>query len=106
MIVLHCKPGVQLLTELAAAGKIPDFAFLDGPEDPSANLMDFKLLERTVASGCVVVLHDYDVGKRFDGEWSNKCAEVRRYIESSEDWNILHYLTAPVSVGMAVLQKL
>jgi len=101
----HLKTGIELLQELDRQGLIPDFVFMDGPELPQTNMIDFCYMESKMRPGGVVALHDYDLGVRADGNRSVKCGILRPYITGNPRWRTMHYLTAPVSVGLIVIQR-
>lgn len=97
-------PGLELLGRLAAANQCPGMTFLDGSEDQAETLAEVLALERFMDSGAVLVLHDWDLGQRVDGNFSTKCKLARPYLENNSNWQPLWVLTAPVSVGMAAFQ--
>jgi predicted O-methyltransferase YrrM len=60
-----------------------DFAFLDGPDDPSYALKSLVELENLIPKDKYVILHDWK---------QEKCQAVKEYILSSNIWAIDKYI--------------
>lgn len=98
--------STTLIHKLLNSNMIPDFVFFDGPENPDLNLSDFILLEPHMRPGNLFCMHDWDTDLRPDGFISVKAQKLRPYIENSNKWKILMSLTAPISVGIVLAEKL
>lgn len=95
----------NVIKQMLSEGRVPDFVFMDGPEDPEVSLNDLKALENNMVHGSMVAFHDWDLGIRPDGGTSTKNVLVRPYIESSTLWELHAQITAPVSVGFSIWRR-
>jgi len=104
---MNC-PSNEAIEQLLGKGKIPDFVFMDGPEDPDVCLDDLQVLEQQMKAGSMVVFHDWETGIRQDGLTSTKSVKVRPYIESSKIWEEELVLSQNDwrTVGLAAYRKL
>ena len=100
IVFCHNIPSTQLINQLITNNTIPDFIFEDGPEDPELNMADFRLLEPHFQNGTIFCAHDWDL------DLSIKSKSLRPYIENSPKWQIVKYITKPISVGMIVAKYL
>lgn len=105
IVFCHNIPSTKLITQLIANNTIPDFIFEDGPEDPALNIADLMLLEPHLKQGTIFCAHDWDLDVRVDGGVSIKSQSIRPYIENSPNWEIIEYITKPISVGMVVAKR-
>lgn len=105
-IVFYNSPSTEIIKQLIATKQIPQFVFFDGPEDPVLNINDFKLLDEHLPVGTHFCMHDWDLGVRADGLSSTKALLLRPYLERSSTWKIIKSLTAPVSVGIVLAEKI
>jgi len=105
--IVHCHnmPSQELIRHLIDSGRVPDFVFSDGSEDPTVPLAELQMLEPHMRSGSLFCMHDWDPYEREAGVVSAKATLVRPYMEQSPQWNIIQYITRPVSVGMIVAKK-
>lgn len=104
-ITFHNRPSTELIGELIGLGKVPQFVFFDGPEDPEINLGDFKLLDGHLKPGARFCMHDWDLDVRIDGLISTKARLLRPYLEGFAGWRQIGYLSKPVSVGIVLFEK-
>lgn len=104
-ITFHNKPSTALITELISSGKVPQFVFFDGPEDPDLNLSDFLLLDKHLQVGARFCMHDWDLDVRIDGLISVKAQLLRPFLEGSSSWRQIGSLSKPVSVGIVLFEK-
>jgi predicted O-methyltransferase YrrM len=73
-----------------------DFFLLDGAEDGAQTLAQFEFDARSHA-GTALFAHDWE---------TEKAAQVRPLLESSDDWEIDMVVGPPKSVGLAVAHRL
>jgi len=104
-ISFYNKPSTDVINDMIKRNLIPQFIFFDGPEDSDLNLSDFKLLDQHLPVGTYFCMHDWDLGMRVDGNISIKALYLRPYLEKLSTWKILRSLTAPISVGIVLAQK-
>lgn len=104
-ISFYNAPALDVIKILVESGRCPSVAFLDGSEDPEVTLAEFIALDSVMAPGSVVLVHDWDLGVRADGNVSTKCQLLRPALESHSGWRIDVVLSAPVSVGMVKAVK-
>lgn len=104
-VILYNNYSHHLINHLLENNLIPDFVLMDGPEDPNVSINDLKTLENHMKEGSIVSFHDWDTDIRADGLISTKSVLVRPYIESSKKWQLLHYITKPISIGFSVWQR-
>lgn len=90
-----------VISDLIDANTIPDFIFMDGPEDPNVAFNDLKAIEDHMEPGSIVAFHDWDIGKRVDGLISTKSKLVKPYIENNNKWSYVVGITSPISVGLS-----
>jgi predicted O-methyltransferase YrrM len=74
-----------------------DFFVLDGAEDGAQTLAQFEFFAARSHAGTALFAHDWE---------TEKAAEVRPLLESSEDWEIDTVVGPPKSVGLAVARRL
>lgn len=101
--LLNCTARV-LFKKLIDENSQIDFLFMDGSEDPSENIDDFRYIEGHLPLGSIVGFHDWDLDKREDDNISTKNKLLRPYMEGSS-WVLLEYITRPGSVGMSFWSK-
>jgi predicted O-methyltransferase YrrM len=99
-VELRNSTAKELFADVIYSGVRADMLFMDGSEDPTENLEDFKLIEDHLPSGSIVGFHDWDLDVRIDGNISRKNELLRPYIENST-WVQLELISKPFSVGMS-----
>jgi predicted O-methyltransferase YrrM len=118
-IRFHKDYSTDLIARMILLGEIPEFVFLDGPEDAQLHLNDFQLLDQVLSVGTFFAMHDWEYEPRaYDGNRSIKSAMLRPYIESNKNWKLIEYVSGfkqngegfPVqngvdSVGLCLYQK-
>ncbi|HBH79856.1 MAG TPA: hypothetical protein DDY39_08520, partial [Nitrospira sp.] len=72
-----------------------DTVFLDGSADPQEAYGEFEMFAPFLHNGGVVLMHDWD---------NEKMALLRPALERSSQWRIQQTITAPESVGFAVVR--
>lgn len=65
-----------MIDELVQQNIIPDFVFFDGPEDAETALNDFNVLNPLLKNGAAFVMHDWELRKRIDGNYSIKASQM------------------------------
>jgi len=110
---VSCEYSTGFLTRLLAQGLVPDFIFFDGPDLPTLNLADFKILEGLVKVGTMFASHDWE--PEVDGKLCPKNLELRPYLENSENWKKVECLSGKMgewpneeeenSVGLALYER-
>lgn len=74
-----------------------DALFLDGSANPEEALAEFEMFKPFLRKGAVVLMHDWD---------NEKMTLLRPKIEQSSEWHVWQTITAPQSVGFAVVERL
>ena len=87
-VSLFNRVACDVLSDLVRGGIVPSVAFLDGSEDPQVTLDEFLALDRVMSPGSVVLVHDWDLGVRADGNVSTKCGLLRPILEGFPAWKI------------------
>jgi predicted O-methyltransferase YrrM len=72
-----------------------DTVFLDGSADPQEAYGEFEMFAPFLQPGAVVLMHDWD---------NEKMARLRPALERSSEWQVEQTITAPKSVGFAVVR--
>lgn len=95
---LHLQPSCSLIQRMISNDEIPDFIFMDGPEDETTAMNDLNSLMPYLRCSALLCVHDFDPP-------SIKAAQLRPYLENSNEWELMSSLSAPESVGICLWRK-
>lgn len=94
-IKFHSGKALEVYPELLHQLGCIDTVFLDGSSDPQEAYGEFEMFSPFLPNGAVVLMHDWD---------NEKMALLRPALEQSLEWHVEHTVTAPQSVGFAVVR--
>jgi predicted O-methyltransferase YrrM len=92
----HFGKATDVYPALLRELKNVDAVFLDGSGQPDEALEEFRMFEPFLQAGAVVLMHDWD---------NEKMVLLRPLIEQSPQWRIRQTITAPESVGFALVER-
>lgn len=96
-VQFHFGKATDVYPELLREVGQIDAVFLDGSANPEEALAEFELFKPFLRKGAVVLMHDWD---------NEKMTLLRPKIEQSSEWYVRQTITAPQSVGFAVVECL
>lgn len=94
-VVFHSGKAMEVYPHLLRQLGSIDTVFLDGSADPQEAYGEFEMFTPFLQHGAVVLMHDWD---------NEKMARLRPALEQSEEWQIEQTITAPQSVGFAIVR--
>jgi hypothetical protein len=92
----HQTCSDEMCSNLVRSGIIPQFIFFDGPEDPNCAANDFRYLDAVLPAGVIMVMHDWEIRPRIDGNTSIKAIGMRRELDFQiklKTWEIVEELS-------------
>jgi predicted O-methyltransferase YrrM len=92
----HLGKATDIYPPLLRELKNIDTVFLDGSASPNEARDEFEMFKPFLRRGAVVLMHDWD---------NEKMTLLRPYIEQSSEWKVQQTITAPHSVGFAVVER-
>lgn len=98
-IEIRYASSKNVVNEMIEDNEIPDFLFMDGPEDRETAYDDFIQLDPLMRRGAIFSMHDWDAP-------SIKADSIRPYIENLKTWKLINKLTHPESVGICLYEKI
>lgn len=94
-VEFHSGKAMEVYPHLLRQLGCVDTVFLDGSADPQEAYGEFEMFAPFLHNGGVVLMHDWD---------NEKMALLRPALERSSQWRIQQTITAPESVGFAVVR--
>jgi predicted O-methyltransferase YrrM len=85
-----------LFASYLAKNNCAEFVFLDGAEDATQSLNQYKWFEPWFKNGSILACHD----------WNTEKMQLMKKELKSDEWSCLVELGPPISIGMAIFMKL
>nr|WP_086425286.1 class I SAM-dependent methyltransferase [Nitrospira cf. moscoviensis SBR1015] len=96
-VTFHSGKAMEIYPRLLRQLGSIDTVFLDGSADPQEAYGEFEMFAQYLHQGSVVLMHDWD---------NEKMALLRPAVERSAEWHIEQTITAPQSVGFAIIRHI